>query len=123
MKKFMRTAVLGLGLVFSTSVLASAPVAHYKGEPSESLAQAVAHFSEYNQKLKTLLDKDLTPESMGQIHQLTYTLENALAKIKEEVCLMADDLEAVHVASETMDTRAAQTKAKSYLEAAGTLIK
>lgn len=123
MKKLLQTAVLGFGLILSTGALANERVPHFKAEPSETLAQAVANFSEYNQKLKTILDQDLTPESMVKIHQLTYTIENAIAKIKEEVDIMANNLEAVHIASETMDTDTAKTKGKAYLEAAGKLIK
>lgn len=123
MKKHMQIAVLGLGLVLSSTALANQPVKHYKGEPSETLMQAVANFSEYNQKLKAILKQDLTQENMGQIHQLSYTLENAIAKMKEEINTMADNLEAVHIASETMDTETTKTKGKAYLETAGTLIK
>ncbi|MFV9474388.1 DUF6746 family protein [Advenella sp. RU8] len=123
MKKLLKTAVLGFGLMLSTGALANERAPHFKGEPSETLAQAVANFSEYNQKLSGILEQDLTAENMAKIHQLTYTIENAIAKIKEEVDTMADNLEAVHIASETMDTNTAKTKGKAYLEAAGTLVK
>ena len=123
MKKLLQTAVLGFGLLLSTGALATERVPHFKGEPAETLTQAVANLSAYNQKLNTLLEQDLTAENMIKVHQLSYTLENALEKIKEEVDTMADNLEAMHIASETMDTNTAKTKGKAYLEAAGTLVK
>ena len=45
--------------------------------------QAVANFSEYNGKLEGLIQQEhLSPQDMHEVHMLTYTLENALAKIQ-----------------------------------------
>ncbi|EWH01384.1 DUF6746 family protein [Halomonas sp. BC04] len=89
---------------FLTSLLiasasASSSPDHFKGEPAETLADAVANFSEYNQQLAALLAQDeLSITDLGTIHELTYTLENALEKIDEEVETMAVTLEEVHLA-------------------------
>ena len=53
-------------------------VSHYKGKPAETLPQAVANFSEYNRKLKVLLDGPVTDADMDEVHQLTYTLETLI---------------------------------------------
>ena len=55
---------------------------HFKGEPADTLQQAVTNLSEYNARFDKLLAEDeLTPMDMHEVHQLTYTLENALQKI------------------------------------------
>lgn len=97
---------------------------HYKGEASATLEQAVANFSEYNTKLAAILAKDsLSPADMNDIHQLTYTLENALEKMREEMTDLAAELEEVHIASETVDTVTAKAKGNAYLETARKLVK
>ncbi|MCE8021689.1 hypothetical protein HOP51_16455 [Halomonas sp. MCCC 1A11036] len=97
--------------------------AHFKGEPAETLSQAVANFSEYNQRLAELLVQDeLSLTDLGTVHELTYTLENALEKIQEEVEAMTHILEEVHQGSETGDFEHVQSNGAAYLEAAQTLV-
>lgn len=111
-----------VSLMSATAVADSAP-AHFKGEPADTLAQAVANFSEYNQRLAELLAQDeLAITDLGSVHELTYTLENALEKIQEEVEAMAHTLEEVHQGSETGDFERVQSNGAAYLEAAQTLV-
>ncbi len=96
---------------------------HFEGEPSGTLAEAVANFSQYNQQLADILAKDeLTMREIGEIHILTYTLENALEKISEEVEEMAEVLEEVHLGSETGNIERVRSNGEIYLESARTLI-
>lgn len=86
MKKLVQCAVLTFTAVgFTGAVLASDDRPdHFKGVPSETLEAAVGNFSEYNKKLAEILAKDeLTPEDMVHVHELTYTLENALEKLEK----------------------------------------
>lgn len=120
----MKTLLIALlaSLVTVTAVADSNP-AHFKGEPAETLTQAVANFSEYNQRLATLLAQDeLSITDLGTVHELTYTLENALEKIQEEVANMAETLEEVHLGSETGDFERVKSNGAIYLEAAQTLV-
>lgn len=97
---------------------------HFEGEPSETLEQAVRNFSEYNQKLAGMLQQqNLSAEDIYKIHNLTYTLENALHKIEDEVEALEEVLEEVHKASERADADTVSTRGKVYLEKAQTLIK
>nr|WP_205738404.1 DUF6746 family protein [Halomonas endophytica] len=59
---------------------------------------------------------------LGTIHELTYTLENALETITEEVEAMAFTLEEVHQGSETGDIERVKSNGEAYLEAAQTLV-
>lgn len=97
---------------------------HFKGEPSETLEQAVRNFSEYNQKLANMLQQqNLSAEELYRIHNLTYTLENALGKIEDEIEILEEVLEEVHKASERADADTVSARGKVYLDKAQTLIK
>ena len=120
-----------VAIAFATAGLVSSPVAasgaaetvqHYKGKPAETLPQAVANFSEYNRKLKVLLDGPVTDADMDEVHQLTYTLENALKKINEEMARLADTLEKVHKASEKLDRDATIEHGRTYLSVSGQVV-
>ncbi|WP_311944149.1 DUF6746 family protein [Halomonas piscis] len=96
---------------------------HFDGKPAETLEAAVTNFSEGNQHLAELLEADtLGDEQLAEIHQLSYTLENALAKIDDEVEAMAESLEEVHVGSETGAPKQVADSGQTYLEAAQTLV-
>lgn len=89
---------------------------HFKGVPSNTLEEAVKNFSEYNKKLSVIMLKDkIEPVDMGKIHQLTYTLENALAKIKKSLDNIEENLEDLHQASEKGDYDKAHKKGRKYL--------
>lgn len=97
---------------------------HYKGEPSATIEQAVTNFSEYNNRLaKIIAQETLSPQDMNEVHQLTYTLENALEKLRADFTDLAEVLEEVHVASETVDTSTVKAKGKTYLDSARKIIK
>lgn len=96
---------------------------HYEGKPAETLQQAVSHFSDYNAKLEAILAKDpLSARDLNDIHQLTYTLENALETINREFTALANVLEEVHVASETAGYDRVKEKGQAYLETARQLV-
>ncbi|NMT62834.1 DUF6746 family protein [Marinobacter orientalis] len=97
-------------------------VEHFEGRKSANLKEAVANFSEYNKKLEKILDGELTPEAMNEIHQLTYTLENALGVINEEFNGLAVTLEEVHLASESADIQGVTNYGETYLETSRTVI-
>jgi len=96
---------------------------HFKGLPADTLAQAVANFSEYNGKLEGLIQQEhLSPQDMHEVHMLTYTLENALAKIKAELAALAEPLEAVHLASERSAPETVKKQGQFYLDNARQII-
>ncbi|MBA1263375.1 DUF6746 family protein [Stutzerimonas sp. NM35] len=112
-------------LVLSAASWAESPrPAHYKGEPADTTQQAVANLNEYNPKLDAILAKDeLTAMDMHEVHQLTYTLENALQRIQADLETTAALLEEVHIASETDKPDVVKARGKAYLEGARALVK
>ena len=98
--------------------------AHAKGEPAETLQQAVTNLSEYNTKLEALLTRDeLNAQDMHEVHMNTYTLENALQKIQADLAESAEVLEEVHIASETGKPEIVKEKGQAYLQTTRTLVK
>jgi vacuolar-type H+-ATPase subunit I/STV1 len=110
-------------LLFTLPGVASEDYDHYEGESATSLEQAVANLSEYNNRLEKVLSGELTPEAMNEVHQLTYTLENALGKMDEELEDIAERLEKVHKASEHAAPDTVKTEGAVYLEKSRTIVK
>lgn len=97
---------------------------HFKGKQSTTLEQAVSNFRDHNAQLAKLLAKDkLSPGDALKVHELTYTLENALKKINSDFAELADVLEEVHVASEKIDTATIKKRGKVYLDISQKVIK
>ena len=92
---------------------------HFEGKPAETLEEALNNFAQYNKKLRTLLKQDeLSAKEMQKVHKLTYTLENALGKMDEEIDGLEENLEAVHLASERADEETVRGKGEAYLSTA-----
>jgi hypothetical protein len=69
--------------------------------------------------MKDSLDKDaLEGQDLATVHELTYTIETAPAKINAELTALAETLEEVHIASETADIGTVKTKGHEYLSVA-----
>lgn len=105
-------------LALQGSVIASDDMPqHFKGVPSHTLEEAVKNFSEYNKKLSVIMLKDeLKPVDMAEIHQLTYTLENALDVIEDAIDNIEDNLEDLHKASEKAHYDKALKAGREYLD-------
>lgn len=111
---FRRLAAVTASLLIALPTMAG-DIDHFKGEPAKTLEQAVTNFSKYNNQLETLLAGELSPAVMGQIHQLTYSLENALETLDDSIDQLEDSLEEVHKASERADTTTVKSSGKQYL--------
>lgn len=118
--KSLSNTLIGLFLLSFGSVSLAAEgqrQSHFKGKQSTTLEQAVANFREHNARLAKLLAKDkLSPQDALEVHELTYTLENALQKINTDLAELANVLEEVHVASEKVDTATIKQRGKVYLD-------
>jgi len=117
-------AALTLGLAaFVGTANADEKVQHYEPKPSETLAEAVQNLSEYNKLMADVLSReDLSDADMEEVHQLTYTLEVALAKINEEMGGIAATLEEVHLASEERNQAKLRGAGEVYLEVTNTVV-
>jgi len=115
--------VLFGSLLSMSSVALASSSSHFKGEEINDLPKAVQIFSEQNKKFSAIIEKgSIELKEMGVIHQMTYSMENALKKIKKEVAEMEELLEEVHEASEHGENQKVIDDGKKYLEKAQTLI-
>ncbi len=112
-------------LSFGVATMAKAEtVEHFEGKNAESLEEAVTNFKLYNQRLESLLKKDsMSADDVTKVHELTYTLENALAKINDELGKLAVTLEEVHLASEKYNADAVRHHGDAYMEVINTISK
>ena len=126
--KRLTAAILSLGLLAGGPALANGDdhdhdhshgdghVQHYKPEPAPNLEAAVKNLREYNQKLEKHLNQEMTVENMEKIHQLSYTLENALKRMDKDLDNIASVLEGMHLASEARKEDKVQGNAETYLK-------
>ena len=113
-------ASFALGL--ATLPVASDEVDHYAAQPSETLAEAMANLKAYNAKVEEVMAReDLSPQDMEEVHQYTYTMEEAVARVAAEMEKLAVVLERVHLSSEGDNPSALRGAADVYLEMAGPL--
>lgn len=106
-------------LFFALILLASLSVnaGHYEGKAAPTLDAALLNIAEYNQKLAQLLDKQkLSLAELNEVHQLSYTLENALERLDSEIEQIEELLEQVHKASEHADAATVKAAGAQYLE-------
>lgn len=113
---------IALGCVLSGHAHAEEGVTHYEALPSETLEQALDNFITYNAKVADVLAReDLSVQDMEEIHEYTYTLEIALARINEELGALPVALERLHIASEGDNTHELRAVGEVYLETASKL--
>ncbi|MDZ7668822.1 MAG: DUF6746 family protein [Gammaproteobacteria bacterium] len=94
-------------------------VEHFEGKSAETLSEALENFSAYNDKLAAIVEREtLSSEDLLEVHRLTYTLENALGKMREEMQTLAETLETVHLASERAQPDTVRSAGRDYLETA-----
>ncbi|MFC3121699.1 DUF6746 family protein [Agaribacter flavus] len=95
---------------------------HFPSLAAPDLKTAVCNLSAYNKKLDAITTKSsLSTEDMLKVHELTYTLENALLQLQQDLKSMAADLEHVHKASERLDQKTIQDAGKNYRTAMAVL--
>lgn len=122
MKKRVAPILAALALTATVAIADDRPD-HYRGEASATLAEAFANLAEYNLRLRAILDKgEVQGDDFNEIHRLTYTLENALGRIEDELEALEDDLEELHQGSEKGDGQRIETFAPRYFERAEELL-
>lgn len=123
MRNLIAPMVLSTGLVLGFSANASDDRPdHFKAESVESLEQAINVFREHNAKLAEVLAGEVDDQAIGEIHILTYTLENALERINNDAAALAETLEELHLSSEKYNADDVKKFGAEYLETATKLV-
>lgn len=111
------------GLLFSSIANSDEDYQHFPAIGSPDMKTAVCNLKAYNQKLAALTSKDeLSTADMVKVHELTYTLENALARIQEDLTNVAANLEKVHKGSEKLEQDTVKGVSFEYFEQLNVLL-
>ena len=114
-KPFLRV-VLAAMLTVPALADDSERIDHFRGEQPESWKQAVTLYTEYNAELRKILAREkLTTQDSARIHELTYTIENALEYMEIALSATEDSLEELHLASESTDLVRTRLLGQEYL--------
>ena len=126
MRHTLLTLLLAGGFVVGGSAIASEEsehghdderAEHFEGETAADIGEARANLAEANAELRELLAQDeLSSADMGRVHELSYTMENALQRVQTDLEEAAVALEEVHLASEEMDRETVTQRAPDYLD-------
>lgn len=96
---------------------------HFAGKSAESWDQAIVHLREGKVTLAELVGREpLGPEDLHRVHELTYTLENAVERMRGELATLAETLEEVHIASETGDTATVARQGRRFIADLGVVV-
>jgi len=101
--KSLATGLFCAALLFAPAAHSQDNDDHFEGMPSENLEEAIANLRTHTALLEARLAGELDQEAMMDIHEMSYTLENAVARLSAELDTLAVALEEVHLASEQWD--------------------
>lgn len=117
MKKLL-IATASLMFFTAVNVQADEKYSHFPSLKADNTSAALCNLSKYNEKLQAIVNKQkLTTEDMVKVHELTYTLENAVQRLQKDLDTIAVDLEKVHKASEHLDQSTIKGSGDKYLTA------
>jgi hypothetical protein len=103
--------------LFSAQIHSEEKYSHFPAIASTDLPNALCNINAYNEKLSAILSQSaLTAQDMVKVHELTYTLENAVNYLKASLEQASIDLEKVHKASEILNERTIIKSGKRYLD-------
>ncbi len=118
MKPMNRIALLSttLLLILAGAVSADQRPRHYEGKAAQSVDVAFENLAETNGRIAEMMaDGEMEPEEMAELHKLTYTAENSLAKISEKLEALKEMLEVIHQSSEGLDGATVLEQTPGYL--------
>ncbi len=112
--------VATIGSLLFTGFMAQADekYSHFPSLEAPTTSAALCNLATFNEKLQAIATKkELSPEDMVKVHELTYTLENAIVRLKKDLDTIAVDLEKVHKASEHLNQNIIKNSGDKYLAA------
>lgn len=90
-------------------------VAHYAAQQADSIEQTMKNLRETNAKLKELLAGEVGEYDIHDIHSLSYTLEDSLTRIADEIKQLHNTVADMHFASEGLKREAVIDYGAAYL--------
>lgn len=121
MKKLLLT--ISTILLTQVQIANAADSNHFPSLSATDIQTAFCNIQNYNKQLTAITSKEkLTALDMVKIHELTYTLENAVIFLKATLETVSVDLEEVHIASEKLDQTVIKASGQKYLKATSLLL-
>ena len=99
-----------------------ARVDHYQAKQADSVEETIANLREANAKLATLLAGEVSDYDMHDIHSLSYTLEESLTRLIDEMKILLDTAEDLHFATEGLKRDAVIDYGEAYLTGVSKII-
>lgn len=97
---------------------------HFASLEAPNTTVAVCNLNRFNNKLQAIVEKaELSAEDMVKVHELTYTLENAVQRLQQNLVDIAVDLEKTHKASEALKQDDVRMAGNAYLDTLNLLLK
>lgn len=121
MKTILRIAALSIFFSLSANAY-SEDAKHFEGKKFDNITDAVAVLKDYNQRFEDKMNGELDALALHEIHELSYTMEDAVAFITSTLYTVAEELEAVHQATEHASPGTVRTSGAKYLELSRAII-
>lgn len=119
--KMFATVLFGAAVLLTSAAFGD-DEDHFEGLPSETLEQAVANLRSHTALLEARLAGPVDQEAMMEIHEISYTLENAVERLSAEIGRLADVLEDVHLASERWDDETVREQGADFVQGVRTVL-
>lgn len=108
--------------VWANDAQAPNRVAHYTAQKAGSIDETLVNLREANAKLKSLLAGEVGEYDIHDIHSLSYTLEESLARLAEEIKQLHNTVADMHFASEGLNRDAVIDYGEAYLSGIGKIV-
>lgn len=122
----MKTILITLSAILFTQIQtanAEEKYSHFQPIKPHDTQTAFCNIQTYNEKITAITSKtNLTTQDMVKIHELTYTLENAVNFLKVTLENASTDLEEIHQASEKLDQKTIKLSGQKYLATTSLLL-
>ncbi|MFN3987880.1 MAG: DUF6746 family protein [Rhodocyclaceae bacterium] len=112
---FALAAGLALAPATHSADTSAGRVAHFEAARGDTLDETMANLKEANRKLAELLAGEVDDHAMHDIHSLSYTLEESLLRIIDELRLLHDTAADMHFATEGLKRDAVIDYGEAYL--------
>ena len=124
-RKFLFALTILIGLLFASGLLSAQAsdqderIDHYEGHTFETEIEAFDALKNKTEDVAKILSAEtLDDQKMEQIHEISYIMEDAVAKIKNSASFdfskLSENLETLHLASEDHEAEKLRNAFKAY---------
>ncbi|MCC2608213.1 DUF6746 family protein [Planctobacterium marinum] len=109
---------LSVSMLTMTGLSADEQYNHFPSLEAPDTTVALCNLNKFNARLAGIVEQsEIGVEDMLKIHELTYTLENAVQRLQQDLEGIAAELEKTHKGSEAMQQDTVKSSANAYLKA------